>query len=58
MIASEWLYHIEHQLPFAPSEGQHEAIMRISQFLACRTPQQHSAMILRGSAGTLSLIHI
>lgn len=52
MIASEWLYHIEHQLPFAPSEGQHEAIMRISQFLACRTPQQHSAMILRGSAGT------
>lgn len=52
MIASEWLYHIEHQLPFAPSEGQHEAIMRISHFLACRTPQQHSAMILRGSAGT------
>ena len=52
MIASEWLYNIESRMPFIPTEGQHEAIECISRFLADRTPQRHSAMILRGSAGT------
>lgn len=50
MIKDEWIYHIEHNMPFAPTFGQHEAVVRISEFLS--DTREQVAMILRGSAGT------
>ena len=50
MIAFEWTYQIERQLPFTPTEGQHEAIVRFSEFMA--TPTGQPAFVMRGSAGT------
>lgn len=58
MIAREWIHDIEKQLPFAPTEGQREAIACFAQFMeegssreGCGS-RKNSVMILRGSAGT------
>lgn len=50
MIADEWIYQIEQQLPFHPTEGQHAAIIRFAEFISSPTP--NPLMLLRGSAGT------
>lgn len=50
MITQEWIYQVERQLPFAPTEGQHNAITIFSEFMA--DPKENVAMVLRGSAGT------
>lgn len=49
MLSAEWTYQIEQQLPFEPTEGQHEAITRFSAFI---TERESALFILRGSAGT------
>lgn len=50
MIEQEWTYQIERQLPFEPTQGQHDAVAVFSRFMA--DARAGVAMILRGSAGT------
>lgn len=55
MLSLDWTYQIEQRLPFAPTEGQHEAIVRFSEFMCAGMPNTHQSspvMLLRGSAGT------
>lgn len=50
MIADEWIYRINSQLPFAPTMGQQQLISVFATFMADRNDRV--AMVLRGSAGT------
>lgn len=50
MITDEIIYQIGQHFPFAPTQEQQQAIATFAAFLTDRTP--HTAMILRGSAGT------
>jgi len=55
VIANEWTYQIEQQLPFAPTEGQHDAIVQFSEFMASAASGNTTVQpvfVLRGSAGT------
>lgn len=50
MIADEWIFQTEQQLPFKATQGQHEAISCFGQFMCDASDK--SVMIMRGSAGT------